>query len=47
MEQEDKETAITVQELIALINNSDGDFLISIELGEEADTDAKEERIQG
>ena len=47
MEQEDKETAITVQELIALINNSDGDFLISIELGEGADTDAKEERIQG
>lgn len=47
MEQEDKETAITVQELIALINNSDGDFLISIELGEEADTDAKDERIQG
>lgn len=47
MEQEDKETAITVQELIALINNRDGDFLISIELGEEADTDAKEERIQG
>lgn len=47
MKQEDKETAITVQELIALINNSDEDFLISIELGEEADTDAKEERIQG
>lgn len=47
MKQEHKETAITVQELIALINNSDGDFLISIELGEEADTDAKEERIQG
>lgn len=43
MKQEDKETAITVQELIALINNSDGDFLISIDLGEEADTDAKEE----
>ena len=47
MEQEHKESAITVQELIALINNSDGDFLISIELGEEADTDAKEEGIQG
>ena len=47
MKQEHKETAITVQELIALINNSVGEFLISINLGEEADRDAKEERIQG
>lgn len=47
MEQEHKEMELTMQELIALINNTDGEFLISINLGEEADSDAKEERIQG
>lgn len=43
MEQEHKETSLTMQELIALINNSEEDFLISIQLEEEADTNAKEE----
>ena len=38
---------LSTQELIALINYSEEDFLISIDLGEEADTDAKEEQIQG
>lgn len=38
---------ISMQELIALINDSEEDFLISIHLGEEADTDAEEEQIQG
>lgn len=38
---------ISTQELIALINDSEDDFLISIDLGEEADTDVKEEQIQG
>lgn len=47
MEQEHKEMELTMPELIALINNSVGEFLISINLGEEADRDAKEERIQG
>ena len=37
---------MSMQELVALINDSEGDFLVSIDLGEEADTDAKEERIQ-
>jgi hypothetical protein len=38
---------ISTQELIALINDSEEDFLISINLGEEADSDAQEEQIQG
>ncbi|MBB2181819.1 hypothetical protein H0486_02855 [Lachnospiraceae bacterium MD1] len=38
---------ISMQELITLINDSEEDFLISIHLGEEADTDAEEEQIQG
>lgn len=38
---------VSMQELIALINDSEEDFLISINLGEEADTDAEEEQIQG
>ena len=38
---------LSTQELIALINDSEEDFLISINLGEEADTDAQEEQIQG
>ena len=43
MEQEHKESALTMQELIALINNTEEDFLISIPLDEEADTNDKEE----
>lgn len=34
---------MSMQDLIALINDCEGDFLVSIDLGEEADTDAKEE----
>lgn len=37
---------ITIQELISLINESEEDCLISINLGEEAETNAKEEQIQ-
>lgn len=40
-------SGISTQELIALINDSEDDFLISIDLGKEADSDAKEEQIQG
>lgn len=40
---EHKETELTMQELIALINNIEEDFLISIPLEEEADINAKEE----
>lgn len=43
MEQEHKEIVLTIQELIALINNTEEDFLISISLEGEADTNAKEE----
>lgn len=43
MEQEHKETVLTMQEFIALINNTEEDFLISIPLEGEADTNAKEE----
>ena len=43
MGQERKEIELTIQELIALINNSEKDFLISIPLEGEADTNAKEE----
>jgi hypothetical protein len=43
MEQEHKETVLTMQELIALINNTEEDFLISIPLEGEAGTNAKEE----
>lgn len=43
MEQEYKETALSMQELIAFINNTEGDFFITIRLGEEADTDAEKE----
>lgn len=38
---------LSTQELIALINDSEEDFLISIDLGEEADSDAQEEQFQG
>ena len=43
MEHEHKETALTMQKLIVLINNTEEDFLISIPLEGEADTNAKEE----
>lgn len=37
------EQELTMEELIALINSQNGDFIISVELGEEAVSDAKEE----
>lgn len=43
MEQENIDKVLNMKELIALINNTKGDFLISIQLGEEADTNAEEE----
>ncbi|MDD3040625.1 hypothetical protein [Bacteroides sp.] len=43
MEQGLKEKALTMQELITLINNAEEDFLISISLGEEADTNGEKE----
>lgn len=43
--QNSTKSGISTQELIALINDSEEDFLISIDLGEEADTDAEEEQI--
>ena len=47
MSSEKKPKEITVSELIALINNKEGDFVISIEFGEEADENEKtSERIQ-
>ena len=46
MDQSISNRDITIQELIALINDSEEDCLISINLGEEAKTNAKEEQIQ-
>lgn len=43
MEQDNKDKLLTMQELIALINNTEGDFLISIPLREEAETNAEKE----
>ena len=37
------EQELTMEELIALINSKKGDFVISVEFGEEAVSDAKEE----
>ena len=37
------EQELTVEELIALVNSQKGDFIIRIEFGEEAVSDAKEE----
>ena len=40
------EQELTMEEFIALINGQEGDFVIGIEFGEEAGSDAKEERLQ-
>ena len=37
------EQELTLEELIALINSQNGDFIIRVEPGEEAVSDAKEE----
>jgi len=39
------EQEITIRELIALINNTEGEFIIHVELGEEACADAEGERL--
>jgi hypothetical protein len=43
MEQNSKKREISTLELIALIKESEEDFLIRIDLGEEADMDAQSE----
>ena len=35
------EQEITMQELIALMNDQDGDFIIHVKFGEEADADGE------
>ncbi len=35
------EQEITIKELIALMNDKDGDFIIHVKLGEEADADER------
>ena len=39
------EQELTMEELIALINSQKGDFVIRVEFGEEAVSDAKEEYL--
>lgn len=39
------EQELTMEELIALINSQKGDFVIRVEFGEEAVSDAKEESV--
>ncbi|MEE1306298.1 MAG: hypothetical protein U0K68_14310 [Agathobacter sp.] len=40
------EQELTMEEFIALINSQKDDFIICIEFGEEANRNAKEERLQ-
>ena len=37
------EREVTMQEIVKLVEDQEGDFIIHISIGEEADTDAKEE----
>ena len=37
------EQEVTMQEIVKLVKDQEGDFIIHISIGEEADTDAKEE----
>jgi hypothetical protein len=37
------EREVTMQEIVKLVKDQEGDFIIHISIGEEADTDAKEE----
>ena len=37
------EREVTMQEIVNLVKDQEGDFIIHISIGEEADTDAKEE----
>ena len=40
------EQELTMEEFIALINSQEGDFIIRVKFGEEADCDASKERLQ-
>ena len=40
------EQELTMEEFIALINSQEGDFIISVKFGGEADCDASKERLQ-
>ena len=46
MEQDKTQMELTIEELIALINAKKGDFMVKVELGEEADENAEEESVQ-
>ncbi|SEV84956.1 hypothetical protein SAMN05421659_101320 [[Clostridium] fimetarium] len=37
------EREVTMEEIVKLVKDQEGDFIIHISMGEEADTDAKEE----
>ena len=37
------EREVTMQEIVKLVKDQEGDFIIHISIGEEADTNAKEE----
>jgi len=37
------EREVTMEELVKIVKDQEGDFIIHISIGEEADTDAKEE----
>lgn len=37
------EREVTMQEIVKLVKDQEGDFIIHISIGEEADTDVKEE----
>lgn len=37
------EREVTMKEIVKLVKDQEGDFIIHISIGEEADTDAKEE----
>jgi hypothetical protein len=37
------EREVTMEEIVQLVNESQGDFIIHVEFGEEADMDAKKE----
>ncbi len=37
------EREVTMQEIVKLVKDQEGDFIIHFSIGEEADTDAKEE----
>ena len=37
------EREVTMQEIVKLVKDQEGDFIIHISIGEEADTDAKQE----